>query len=164
MSVLELGCGAGLPGIYALQQGANHICFQDFNEEVITHFTIPNVSLNVDHNVISDRCCFLSGDWNQTGSDLIPPERYDVILTAETIYNTESVPSLYQLMKRSLKPDGNIYVAAKTHYFGVGGGTRLFEQYVQNQEDFTIATCKKITDGVQREILHLKRKVKDTNK
>ncbi|PIK37678.1 putative histidine protein methyltransferase 1-like [Apostichopus japonicus] len=109
LSVLELGCGAGLPGIYALQQQAHHVCFQDFNEEVISHLTIPNVSLNVDSETMSQKCRFLSGGWSQTGSDLIPSERYDIILTAETIYNTESVPSLYKLMRRGLKPGGTMY-------------------------------------------------------
>ncbi|KAJ8024474.1 Histidine protein methyltransferase 1-like [Holothuria leucospilota] len=160
LHILDLGCGAGLPGIFALQQNAAQVCFQDFNKEVLNYLTIPNVRLNIGDRDISETCQFISGDWGQIGDDLIASNRFDVILTSETIYNTDSVPSLYTLMKRTLKPEGMILVAAKTHYFGVGGGTRLFEEYIQKQLDFRIEVCKKITEGVQREILQMKYKEK----
>eukprot|EP00049_Salpingoeca_infusionum_P009612 m.163221 g.163221 ORF g.163221 m.163221 type:complete len:391 (-) comp14380_c0_seq3:115-1287(-) len=44
-TVLELGCGAGYAGIYALMQGAS-VDFQDYNEEAIQLWTIPNVFAN----------------------------------------------------------------------------------------------------------------------
>lgn len=37
-SVIELGCGHGLPGITTLAKGASHVFFLDFNEEVIKFF------------------------------------------------------------------------------------------------------------------------------
>ena len=45
-NVLELGCGSGLLGIYLLQQGFKNVCFQDYNEEVLRYWTIPNILLN----------------------------------------------------------------------------------------------------------------------
>ncbi|KAH0992603.1 hypothetical protein GBA52_004086 [Prunus armeniaca] len=45
--VLELGCGHGLPGIFACLKGAAAIHFQDFNAEVLQCLTIPNVNSNV---------------------------------------------------------------------------------------------------------------------
>ena len=30
LRVLELGCGAGLPGIWAYKHGADHVTFQDY--------------------------------------------------------------------------------------------------------------------------------------
>ena len=39
------------------------------------------------------------------------------------------------------------YVAAKTHYFGVGGGTRMFEDLVKERGDFTINVCKEYKQG-----------------
>jgi len=64
--LLELGCGHGLPGIYALKYGAN-VHFQDYNEEVIEQLTIPNVFLNFPEkkeNDLISRIRFFSGDWN----------------------------------------------------------------------------------------------------
>ena len=36
-TVLELGCGHGLPGITSIVKGAEHVIFLDFNEEVIKY-------------------------------------------------------------------------------------------------------------------------------
>ncbi|KAJ7340442.1 Histidine protein methyltransferase 1 [Desmophyllum pertusum] len=174
--VLEIGCGAGLPGIYALLQGAE-VHFQDYNDDVIEHVTIPNVLLNLEQqnkqcNVIETaafdlletarQCCrFFSGDWGNVADfinpDLVRDVMYDVILTSETIYSVESHAKLYHFIKRHLKkPDGLAYVAAKTHYFGVGGGTRSFEKLVMMDGVFNVSVCKVYSDGVQREILCMK--------
>jgi len=45
--VLELGCGNGLPGIFACLKGASTVHFQDFNAEVLRCLTIPNVYVNL---------------------------------------------------------------------------------------------------------------------
>lgn len=177
--VLEVGCGAGLPGIYALLQGAQ-VHFQDYNDDVIEHVTIPNVLLNLQQRLKSERCelkatainfdlletarrsCrFYSGDWGYLlgfiNPELASEMLYDVILTAETIYAVESHDKLYQFIKRHLKkPDGLAYVAAKTYYFGVGGGTRSFEKLVLMDGVFDVSVCKVCSTGVQREILCLK--------
>ena len=39
------------------------------------------------------------------------------------------------------------YLAAKTHYFGVGGGTRSFEDMVKQRGEFNIEVCKTYTRG-----------------
>jgi hypothetical protein len=46
-TVLELGAGAGLPGLYAATVGAARVDFQDYNREVVEHLTIPNYLLNI---------------------------------------------------------------------------------------------------------------------
>ena len=174
--VLEIGCGAGLPGIYALLNGAA-VDFQDYNEEVLEHVTIPNILLNVtsrqtnDHNVngvFTDRhnlnlnnCKFFAGDWgsllNFINPDLDQEETYDLILSSETIYNLNSQKRLYQLIERHLKkPSGVAYIAAKTCYFGVGGGTRSFELLVRSFGKLNVSVVRTFSSGVQREILLLK--------
>ncbi|PQQ04170.1 histidine protein methyltransferase 1 homolog [Prunus yedoensis var. nudiflora] len=45
--IFQLGCGHGLPGIFACLEGAAAIHFQDFNAEVLQYLTIPNVNSNV---------------------------------------------------------------------------------------------------------------------
>ena len=45
--VLELGCGAALPGLFCLKNGQiSELHLQDFNSEVIEHVTKPNIALN----------------------------------------------------------------------------------------------------------------------
>jgi predicted nicotinamide N-methyase len=45
--VLELGCGHGLPGVFAALAGASEVGFADFNAEVLTHLTAPNLLANL---------------------------------------------------------------------------------------------------------------------
>jgi hypothetical protein len=80
----QLGCGHGLPSIFALLNGAEaHL--QDYvtgsfdilevvlltlsiqkNEEVIAQLTIPNVTLNASNSIpdLAKRCHFFCGDWS----------------------------------------------------------------------------------------------------
>lgn len=154
-SVIELGCGAGLPGICAMKCGAEKVYFQDYNSEVISYFTIPNVQLNK----TTCQCRFFSGDWGefQKYARNQPDMRFDYILTAETIYNSENYPKLHSLLKTLLKVDGKILLAAKSHYYGVGGGTRLFEDFITKEENFTYESVKVMEANVPREIIKLER-------
>jgi hypothetical protein len=53
--IMELGCGSGLPGIFALSQcGAARVDFQDYNMDVLTKITMPNVLLNVLPQVLEE--------------------------------------------------------------------------------------------------------------
>ncbi|XP_022761756.1 histidine protein methyltransferase 1 homolog isoform X2 [Durio zibethinus] len=47
--VLELGCGYGLPGIFACLKGASTVHFQDLSAETVRCTTIPNVLANLEH-------------------------------------------------------------------------------------------------------------------
>eukprot|EP01018_Ginkgo_biloba_P032653 Gb_16138 [translate_table: standard] len=216
--VLELGCGHGLPGIFACLKGASVIHFQDFNAEVLRYLTIPNVYANLQHarerhgrhcdgpvtptrsTTLSPDVHFYAGDWgelhtvlsvvgpdqldttceinfsfseddfldrcnNHNGSgdnqetqrdsnqsqqvrrtrklsgsracerasDTDPSEGgYDIILMAETVYSQASMRKLYDLIKKCLRPPyGVVYLAAKKHYYGLGGGTRQFRSLVE---------------------------------
>lgn len=172
--VLEIGCGAGLPGIFAVLKGAK-VDFQDYNEDVIRYITIPNVLTNLQqfktisegeadskmchlYQQVRESCRFFCGDWGSV-VDFINPEHikemtYDIVLTSETIYSVGSYHKLYNFIKKHVKkPIGVAYVAAKTHYFGVGGGTRSFEEMVMKDGEFKISVSKVYNEGVQREIL-----------
>ncbi|KAJ3087423.1 hypothetical protein HK102_011144 [Quaeritorhiza haematococci] len=72
---------------------------------------------------------FWSGDWAniQECFESTSSEKYDVILTSETIYSEDSQRSLYNLMKSALKPGtGVAFVAAKSNYFGCTGSLHTF--------------------------------------
>lgn len=64
---------------------------------------------------------------------------FDVILTLETIYNIEVQKTLYELIKFSIKASGVAFVAAKSYYFGVGGGTDEFAELVKKDDVFDIS-------------------------
>ncbi|CAM6094299.1 unnamed protein product [Calypogeia fissa] len=167
--VLELGCGHGLPGIFAIVKGAKSVHFQDFNAEVLRSLTIPNVVANIDaaqqgtdvydgviskswHSTLDVR--YYAGDWGNVEELLSEAAHeqssshlgYEIILMSETVYSLQSLPKLYKLIKKCLRsPDGLLFVAGKKHYFGVGGGTRQFKTVVD--EDGVLEGCL-VTDFV----------------
>ncbi|XP_067890376.1 histidine protein methyltransferase 1 homolog [Heterodontus francisci] len=96
------------------------------------------------------RCRFFSGDWSQFGKVNGGSFKYDVILTSETLYNPDCYGDLHDALSSLLSQDGTVYLASKTHYFGVGGGIHLYESYVKQKKVFEIETVKVIDDGLQR--------------
>ena len=153
----------GLPGIVCATRGAHIVDFQDYNVEVIDRLTIPNVLLNVPNAAEDDRrgdavrpeCRFFSGAWRSL-EEVLPTSKYDLILTSETIYNLENQNILLTLFQKCLKEGGSILVAAKVHYFGVGGGLRQFEEVAEKWQ-FKSENVAKIDSGVMREIIRLTR-------
>ncbi|PWA92328.1 hypothetical protein CTI12_AA081030 [Artemisia annua] len=80
--VLELGCGYGVPGIFACLKGASTVHFQDLNAENIRCTTIPNVLANLEQArdrqsrqpespltpsryIISPAVHFYAGEWEE---------------------------------------------------------------------------------------------------
>ncbi|CAI9719956.1 Hypothetical predicted protein [Octopus vulgaris] len=159
-SVAEIGCGAGLPGLCALKKGASTVLFQDFNSEVLTKLTLPNILLNCYEE--RERCYLFSGDWGSlpqaVNHSTISLQKFDIILTAETIYNTKNYQKLINIFDFLLKENGYILIAAKNYYFGVGGGTRQFEESLKEDGRFTSSVCWTKADGLSREIICAQRK------
>ncbi|KAM4702479.1 histidine protein methyltransferase 1 homolog [Discoglossus pictus] len=178
--ILDLGCGAGLLGIEALKRKAKEVHFQDYNSTVIEEITVPNVLVNRDSNNSNEyikeepgrkrhkksemkpgllsKCRFFSGEWSQFRQLMqneIPPMRYDIILTSETIYNPSYYCTLHDTFQNVLAEDGIVYLATKSHYFGVGGGVHLFETYVKDRKVFCTKTLKIYDDGLQRFLINL---------
>ncbi|KAL2719544.1 histidine protein methyltransferase 1 isoform X1 [Vespula squamosa] len=158
--VLDLGCGVGIIGLIALLKGS-FVHFQDYNAEVISSVTIPNVFLNFkDKQETLEKCKFYCGDWASFTmlfeKDIKnEDQKYDFIFTSETIYNPENHRKLYEVFKKKLKPKGIGLIAAKTYYFGVGGGMRQFETIVKEDEMFNADVVWRNSKGLQREILKL---------
>uniref|UniRef100_A0A8C5LUX4 protein-histidine N-methyltransferase n=1 Tax=Leptobrachium leishanense TaxID=445787 RepID=A0A8C5LUX4_9ANUR len=171
--VLDLGCGAGLLGILALKRKAKEVHFQDYNSTVIGEITIPNTLVNCDNDKTSrcvqesspkrprmsesgllSRCRFFSGEWSQFVQLIqneIPPKTYDVILTSETIYNPSYYSVLHSVFQSLLSRNGIVYLATKSHYFGVGGGVHLFETFIRERNVFCVKTLQVYDDGLQRQ-------------
>ncbi|KAL6599295.1 hypothetical protein ACP70R_045789 [Stipagrostis hirtigluma subsp. patula] len=168
--VLELGCGHGLPGIFASLKGAGLVHFQDFNAEVLKCLTIPNVKANLFKESFQGTCMsrsvgFFAGDWSEIDKLLLCGDAeqdktttsstenkayngYDIILMAETVYALSSLPNLYKLIKKCLRyPGGVVYMAGKKHYFGVGGGTRQFLRLVEEDGTMRSDLINEVADG-----------------
>ncbi|CAK9812968.1 Histidine protein methyltransferase 1 homolog [Anthophora plagiata] len=161
--VLDLGCGTGVIGLVALLKNSI-VHFQDYNVEVITTVTIPNVLLNFeDRENTLKRCEFFCGDWEsftklRTSSDGNELTKYDLIFTSETIYNPDNHKKLYEVFKQRLKRDGIGLIAGKSYYFGVGGGMRQFQNFIEGDGIFDVNVTWKSREGLQREILKITRK------
>lgn len=139
-----------------------HYFSKDYNSEVIDRLTIPNVLLNAPtesegsrEDRVRPECRFFSGDWRSL-EEILPSSKYDLILTSETIYNLENQDTLLALFQKCLKEGGSVLVAAKIHYFGVGGGVRQFES-VAEKSSWTTETVVKIESEVKREIIRMTR-------
>ncbi|TYI61176.1 hypothetical protein E1A91_D10G154300v1 [Gossypium mustelinum] len=165
--VLELGCGHGLPGIFACLESAAEVHFQDFNAEVLRCLTIPNVNANLLEKAKPETVSevrFFAGDWGEI-HQLLPHAReseinltsssehgqasaYDVILMAETIYSISVQRNLYGLIKKCMnQPNGVVYLAGKKHYFGVGGGTRQFLSMLEKEGVMAATLVTEVADG-----------------
>ncbi|CAF5197163.1 unnamed protein product, partial [Rotaria magnacalcarata] len=123
-TVIELGCGSGLPGLELNKHRRFHVDFQDFNREVVEQTGKQLKSKEENYN---NRMFF--GDWGDL-VNVIPSKHYDIILTSETIYNIGNYRKLVQLFDHCLTAQGLIYLAAKVYYFGVQGGVRQFEEFI----------------------------------
>ncbi|XP_033323375.2 histidine protein methyltransferase 1 homolog isoform X1 [Megalopta genalis] len=161
-TVLDLGCGAGVIGLIALLRNSV-VHFQDYNVEVIKSVTIPNVLLNSeDRKNILHRCEFFCGDWesftklNESDNES-HVTKYDLIFTSETIYNPDNHRKLYNVFKEKLKQDGVGFIAAKSYYFGVGGGMRQFQNLIEEDNVFNVEIVWTSQQGLQREILKISR-------
>ena len=118
-SVLELGCGHGLPGCWVLMKARSRgdeetiVTFSDFNEFVLHDATIPNVILNaatdasLEQNVswLSKHVVLGFGDWKNMSEQLT---------TRISMESTLHPPSLPNSLPRDGKFD--IILAAETTY------------------------------------------------
>lgn len=60
--------------------------------------------------------CFSYGDWASWQG-----EKYDLVLTSETIYEASNLPSLVNVLRNASKQDTRTLVACKRLYFGLTG-------------------------------------------
>ncbi|CAO3627307.1 unnamed protein product [Cunninghamella blakesleeana] len=100
-----------------------------------------------------------TGDWSGLPDKL--NKQYDIIITSETIYAEHSLNDLINTIQYALKkPDGVGYVAAKTVYFGVGGGILPFCELINKSSDkdgdkLKIEKVFESDSTVKREILKI---------
>lgn len=131
------------------------------NESVLQHMTIANVLLNLEEpQQIGKRAKFFSGDWSKYAA-AADDCKFDYILTSETIYNPNNYGKVLDVLKQKLKANGTCYLAAKVHYFGVGGSLRDFERAINEDGAFKSECVFVYNENLRREILKIVFKNKD---
>ena len=98
--LLELGAGLGAPGLTAAKVGYD-VTLSDY-EDIILDFERINAAASRLDNV---ECCML--DWLKPDTT----QRYDVILGAEILFREEFFQPLLNVLEKTLKPGGVIYLA-----------------------------------------------------
>lgn len=128
---------------------------------MLENITIPNVIANIESaSILKDLCRFYSGDWSNYVNKTVDDEKFDFILTSETIYNVQNYEKIIKLLKTRLKPNGVCYLAAKLHYFGVGGSLRHFKTVLCSDETFVVESVYTKSVNVSREVIKISFKEK----
>ena len=154
-AVFELGCGWGLPGIWAAMNGAARVVLQDFNRDVIEQATMPNAKLNECPEGV---CEFSADAWAEIPGKF-PEHEFDVILASETIYRKEQLPDFVGACKHLVKPDGIFVIAAKRTYFGLSGTSFDLIELVKDEYTHEVHEFKG-SSAYTREVIVFKRKEK----
>lgn len=122
--------------------------FQDYNEEVLRLWTIPNILLNIGTNGLVgstpenllNGARFTSGDWNSLEfKNLFRKEqkqnenpKFNLILGCDVIYEVKHYETLLSMFEKHLTIGGYAIIASKAYYFGNGGSVAEFEMYIKN--------------------------------
>lgn len=97
-TVIEIGCGLGLPGIVAGMLGARDVHFTDYLEDALS-YAKQNWALNCLHPA---RFSLL--DWRQPD----PALAADLVLASDVAYETRFFPELPHAFQTLCKPGGRI--------------------------------------------------------
>lgn len=108
----------------------------------------------------------IAGDWTRLSQSLLQgslpyPVTYDLILSAETLYNLSAVQKVYQFLLQHLSSDGIALIASKRYYFGVGGGVSDFLHLISQPTSTLSASVVKVFDDARsniREIVEVRRR------
>lgn len=144
VTVLELGCGHGFPGLYMLQAGADRVYFSDYNADVLRSITAPTVAANAE--AAFGKAVFLSGDWDSASAGPLKGLEVDVILAAETLYTNATVAKVVRMLKAHLKRDGVAVLSNKRYYFGTGGGSLAFVEAAE-AAGLSVERAGEVQDG-----------------
>ncbi len=132
--LLELGAGLGAPGLAAAASGCD-VTLSDY-EELILDFERVSAAASKLDNV---DCMML--DWKN------PPDmkRYDIIVGAEILFREEFFEPLLDVMRKTLKPDGVIYLAHDIR-------RKSLQPFLEMaQEEYNIAASKKTLRSLEED-------------
>jgi hypothetical protein len=101
---------------------------------------------------------YLAGSWDNLSGSL-SPNTFDIILSSECIYREDLFESFTRMILNSISSGSVSLVAAKRYYFGCGGGTIGYCEYLsQNYPELQVELVHVVEDGMSntREILSIR--------
>lgn len=115
-SVVELGCGMGLPGVVAAILGAN-VLFTDFEADALA-FAAANHALNVG---LPGKTRLL--DWRDPPSDIAAP----LVIGADVLYERRFIDPFLTTLRRVLTNGGTALVAEPDRQIAAGAVAQLVQ-------------------------------------
>jgi predicted nicotinamide N-methyase len=113
-TVLEIGCGLGLPAIVAGKIGATRTTLTDYLPEALDF-----ARLNWQRNLALENVIFDVLDWRNLPAELtdLPPQyRADILLAADVAYEKRAFEPLLNAFKYLIKPEGKILIAEPNRF------------------------------------------------
>lgn len=101
-SLLELGCGLGLPSLVAARQGFA-VTASDYEEHAL-----EGVRYNAARNGLAERITTAVIDWRDPPADL---GRFECVVAADVLYEQHHAAALAAVIDRALAADGIAFVA-----------------------------------------------------
>ena len=95
-TVLEIGCGTGVPGVVAARLGALPM----FSDMVPVTLEAVKETCRLNHITNFDTCLL---DWSEK---IERKERYDVVLGCEVFYDEAILPDMAQVLEEVIAPGG----------------------------------------------------------
>ncbi|KAL8272493.1 hypothetical protein Esti_003616 [Eimeria stiedai] len=125
--------------------------------------------------LMEGRVLCLSAEWEhmpeiscacQTHSADFTKLQFDVLFCAEGVYREQTFMPLTKLILNLLSPQGLALIASKRYYFGIGGGSLAFMQFLKNNfsENLNVevaCTFKGPTSNNFRDVLLVRKKAKE---
>ncbi|CAI2373600.1 unnamed protein product [Moneuplotes crassus] len=162
LRVLDVGCGQGQAGAILLSAGAQ-VTFQDFNKNVISDITPLCVNANLEtwqSSSSNKKAHYIYGDWEELTKECSGEEidRYDLILTADTVYNKSYYQKLYEYIRINLKESGTCLCSCQAYYYGCGGGEQEYIDFSDKFNEFDITKLQEFEDNnsIKRCVLGIK--------
>ncbi|KAJ3690572.1 hypothetical protein LUZ61_019736 [Rhynchospora tenuis] len=138
-TVLELGAGTGLPGLFTAASGASRVVLTDVGA------LVPNLCANVGANGLEDLVQVMELKW---GDDASMFGQVDVVLLSDLFYDPEEMPALAKTM-RSVWAEGTRGYAASEVRDGVDECLKVLRQEGFESHDVALMTRPLIRDSAE---------------
>lgn len=152
-SVLELGAGCGLVGIYLSQLGAKRTVLTD--QACCIPTLMRNIKLNTHclENQIPGQMTAIEYSWGNDTSNLIKDGLFDIVVAAEVLYSEEDSIKLAKCIPKLIHSLSLIFVSMGRNRLGENAFTKTVLNYGFNVEE--VITLSKAWFPYDHTRLHL---------